>query len=535
MWFYGDGGGQRPNVIKISVDGGETYQDITADSGNYIGAVFNISPYVKEVSAFTILCEAANRSLFTSKVLDKIELVITKDEQVQPRLPHIPRILGLLLPAVIIFTYAARIHFTKAELSTAFLVILIIVLASYLRWNELLRVAGTVLEGDVAGYQRYAQKMNLFSGTGFYSAQFSQREPLYILLVKMFLLFFGNSDTHVRFVSFVFSLVTIVLTYKVAQAWFNSIVGISAALILSIHPYLITLSASGFREEWFTTLLLLFIYYGYVADTIGNRWRILSTGLLIGCMLLTRSESLLMIFIIMILTPLFAKHKWNYRMIVITLLVGISLLVPHLYSIYRTQGTPLHTVNTYTRFYVNQEFMGKPGFPTREDIVRRGMYTGKTVTPLEYYFLLHTPWEFIKYNVLGFAKIYLRMPFAFFSGRGNLERTRFELSELTNNFSLRTIKEFFSYSRAVLTANIRASMMGTSIYVAFFLGLFMIGRQCHWMLYVYLLFFQINTAFIAYVGISERLTVHTYPLVAFCCGYTFYWLYQQFMEKTAYR
>ena len=533
IWFYGDRGEQRPNAVKISVDQGKTYQRVTG-SGNYIGTVFDLSPYVKGSDNFQIMFEAKNYSQFTSKIFDKIELVISGGELARPALPNLTKILGFLFLALMIFCCANRSNVTLIEMSNLVLLLLIILLAAYFRWNELMRIAGTIFDGDVVGYNNYAKKMSLFSDNGFYSAQFGKREPLYIFIVRLFFLVFGVSDTHLRFVSFVFSLVTVYLTYKIGKEWFNTIVGIIAAFIIAVHPYLISLSARGFRAEWFTTLLLLFIYYGYVKDTLDARWRVLITGVLIGCVLLTRSESLFMVCGIMIVYPLFAKNKWNYKMVLITLMLGVSLLMPHLYSIYEIHGTPFYTVNTYTRFYVNQEFMGKPGFPTRQEIIEKGMYTGTKITPIEYYFRLHTPWQFIQYTMLGFAKIYLRMPFSFFSGRGNLEKAMFRLDTLKNNFSMSEINNFLKLSRALIKDKIWTSIMGAITFITFPLGLFLMGTQRYWIVYMYLFFFQINTAFIAYLGLSERLTVHTYPLVGLCCGFALYWMYQQLREKNLY-
>jgi hypothetical protein len=374
-------------------------------------------------------------------------------------------------------------------------------------------------------------QLDLFDDNGFYSAQFNQREPLYIFIVKVFFYFLGISDTHLRFVSFAFSLVTIYLTYRIGKEWFNPIVGLSGAFILSIHPYLISLSARGLRAEWFTTLVLLFIYFSYLNKEISYRWRVVITGFLTGAILLTRSEYLPAVVIVLLFYPFLAGSKWNYKMILITLIMGISLLTPHLYSVYKKHGNPFYTVNAYTRFYANREFMGKPGFPTKKEIVEKGMYTGAPLTPLDYYFRMHTPWQFIKYNVVGFTKIYLRMPLSFISGRGNLQDVIFRLEALQNDFSINEITNFLKHAGSLLREKIWANLISGIVCISFLLGVLLIGGSGHWMLYVYMVILQINTAFIAYVGLSERLSVHTYPCVALCCGFTLYWIYQRMIAQ----
>jgi hypothetical protein len=99
IWFYGDTGVLRPNEIKLSVDEGGTYQRV-AGSGNYVGAVFDLSPYVKESTDFQIMFEAKNYSQFTSKVFDKIELIISEEAQARPALPNLTMILGFLFVAL---------------------------------------------------------------------------------------------------------------------------------------------------------------------------------------------------------------------------------------------------------------------------------------------------------------------------------------------------------------------------------------------------------------------------------------------------
>ena len=523
IWFYGDRGVQRPNAIKISVDGGQTYQGV-AESGNYIGTVFDLTPYVKKSNNFQILFEAQNHTQLTSKVFDKIEMVIPEEEQAQPTLPNLTMIVGFLFLALIIYCYGYRATVTRTEMSVLLLLLLIIVLAAYLRWNELTRIAGTVLDADVIAYNKYAKKMRLFSDNGFYSAQFSQREPLYILLVKLFLFLFGVAETHVRFISFSFSLVVVYLTYKIGREWFNNVTAIIAAFILSIHPYLISLSARGFRAEWFTTLVLLFVYYGCVKDAISRRRRIVVISLLIGCILLTRSESLFMIAGIMIVNPLFT-NKWNYKMVLITIILGFSLLLPHLYSIYKIHGTPFHTVNIYTRFYANREFSGQPGFPTKEELATEGMYTGRKITPAEYYFSLHTPWQLVHYSTVGFVKIHLTMPLYFALGKGNLKSIEYELGMLKSNPNLRQLVVSAKQVISIIQKDWLDYTLASLLLGFFVLGVFLIAFSPNRILLVYMFLFQVQTSFIAYLGIDSRLTVHSYPFMALCCGYSIGWFF----------
>jgi hypothetical protein len=522
VWFYGDGGNDRPNALKVSVDGGRTFTQV-AGSGNYVGSVFEITSFVGDSNNFQLLFEAQNNTSYTVPVLQGLEVLISRENRVKPLLPDVTKIVGIILlfSVPLFFLFAPNMSTGEKVTSAVFLVIML--LAVYLRWNELLKMSGTFIDGDARGYSLYGEKMDLFSSQGFYSAQFEKREPLYILIVKLFFHIFGVSGTHLRLVSFVFSLATIFLTFKIGKEWFNGIVGLIAAFILAIHPYLIELSVRGLRAEWFTTLVLLFVYCSFVKVHQDAYLRTLITGLLIGCMLLTRAESLLMIVICLIAYPVIARSKWNYKMVFTALLLGVALLIPHQYRMYKHYGDPLYTVNQYTRFYANREFAGQPGFPTEEEISTRGMYAGRKITPFEYYFLLHTPRQLAQYSTIGFLKIHFTMPLYFAMGKGNLKSIEHEFEKLKTNLDLRQLAASGSGIISILHRNWLDYALASLFLLSFVLGVFLIAFSRTRMLLVFMVVFQIQTSFIAYIGVDSRLTAHSYPFIALCCGYSLAW------------
>jgi hypothetical protein len=529
VWFYGDGENDRPNALKVSVDGGKTFTQVTG-SGNYVGSVFDITSYVGGSSNVQLLCEAQNNASYTAPVLQALEVVLSRGNAVKPHLPDLPKILGIiLLFAVPLFLLFAH-NMSAGEKVTSVLFLIIMLLAVYLRWNELVKMSGSLIDGDARGYYLYGEKMDLFSSQGFYSAQFEKREPLYILIVKLFFYMFGVSGTHLRLVSFVFSLVTIYLTYKIGKEWFTGAVGLIGAFILAVHPYLIELSARGLRAEWFATLVLLFVYYSFVKVYLGPQVRTVITGLLIGCMFLTRSESLLMVVICLVVYPVVAQSRWNYKMVVTALLLGITLLIPHQYRMYKNHGDPLYTVNQYTRFYANREFAGKPGFPTEEELSTKGMYTGRKITLFEYYFSLHTPQQLVLYSTIGFLKIHLTMPLYFALGKGNLKSMEYEFETLKTNQNLRQLTISVKAIISMIKRHWHDYALASLLLVSFALGVLLIAFSPNRMLLVFMIIVQVQTAFIAYVGIDSRLTVHSYPFIALCCGYSLEWLFKDLLQ-----
>jgi len=242
-------------------------------------------------------------------------------------------------------------------------------------------------------------------------------------------------------------------------------------------------------------------------------------------MLLTRSESFLMVVISMVAYPVVARSKWNYKMVFTALLLGITLLIPHQYSMYKKHGDPLYTVNQYTRFYANREFAGQEGFPSKEELATKGMYTGRKITPAEYYFSLHTPWQLIYYSTVGFAKIHVAMPFHFALGKGNLRSIDYALGELKASFNSKQLLESGKGIVSILQKDWLDYALASLVLLSFILGVFLIAFSPYRILLAYMFLLQLQTSFIAYLGIDSRLTVHSYPFIALCCGCGIWWFF----------
>ena len=518
VWMYGDDGTLQPNAIGISSDGGKTFSTIAAN-GNFIGSVFNLSPLVSGSNQFLLLFTAGNNTGFTPAVIDKVEVIITAGKEAQPPLPNLPKMLGVFFLLFLTGYAILQRRITIPQLINLVMPMAAVLLAAYLRWNELARIAGALLEPDAQDYLNYAHIMSLFTSTGFYSGEFGFREPLYIFTAKLLCSLLGYSETHLRMVSFLFSLVVVYLTYKIGREWFSPVAGLAAALIVAVHPALIALSARGLREEMFTALLLLFIYVGFIRSTMPRLWRLLLTGLLMGGILLVRSESIAVLIILLLCYPLCNKQLWNYRMVAAAAAIGCLLLLPQFSAMNAKYGDPFAAFKHHARFYANLEFAGQPGFPTKEEIAEKGMYTGPPVSPFEYYFSYHTPWQLIKYTTIGFAKINCAMPFAFASETGNMRRIIDTFKALPPNATGRQRIAAVSFALTAVKKNFVNYCMLGFVALTFLAGVLLLLRDRCWMMFVCLVALQLQTAFVGYLDIDKRLTVPAYPLIALCCGY----------------
>ena len=521
IWLYG--APEHPTTLSLSVDNGTTYA-VIADNKNHVGEVLTINSLAQTSSKLFFRINATNHEPFTTVISDRLDIYVGTGPDVVPALPDmaIPCAIFLLVYYAV-FIILNRQSGLKTITYRAVLCCIVFA-ACYLRWNETARLAGTALDGDTLSYLNYARIMDLFSPTGFFSAQFGMREPMYLFIAKAVLAFFGFSETHLRFVSCIFSVFVIILSWQLGKQLLNEPVGLTAAAILAVHPYLIELSARGLREEVFTCLLLLLLLLSSDGRTSKKTSIIqaLTVGSLIGALLLTRSETHLMILAVMACLVLLGKKALNWRTALISLCIGITLFAPHLYNTYRLNGNPFNTMNIQARFYANMEFEGRPGFPTKQELAVNGLCSGPPITPFEYFFKLHSPWVLAAQSALGFCKTTFAMPFSFAASKGNLSKIQYSLECMKKKFSpaacgesLRwlaelTIKDISDYCFAVLLA---LSLIAGIV-------LLIINRQ--FFICSCLVTFQLHTSFIASFGIDQRLTVHAYPVTALCCAYALY-------------
>jgi hypothetical protein len=226
-----------------------------------------------------------------------------------------------------------------------------------------------------------------------------------------------------------------------------------------------------------------------------------------------------MMVIILLLYPLLVRLRWNYAMATIAIVLSLSLWIPHQYRIYKNYGDFFYTSNQYARFYTNREFAGKPGFPTKEEIMVKGMYYGPKTTPLDYYWNLHTPGQLLYGSLIGFATIHLKMPLAFISGRGNAGMVIYEAGRIVHNPGVQKVLGMLKLAGGLFMERWLANIMGLALFLTFLVGLVLMGMHRNWLMYFYLILFQMHTSFLASFGLDQRLSVHSYPLIALCCGY----------------
>ncbi|MFN3476460.1 MAG: glycosyltransferase family 39 protein, partial [Candidatus Methylomirabilales bacterium] len=253
LFFYRPSQGVK-NALKLSVDAGRTFTTI-AQNVNLLGSRIDLTPSLPG-GTFLLLFEAENRSPSPVLVLDKMDLRIFEG---RPTLPpsHLRMTLAFFALGFSVVLFTRNWRWSLPLLA-------VLAIGFFLRFLNFERVIYSALDPDAQGYRAYAERMTLFGENGFYSANFSLREPFFLLIAKTFFLLLGPSDTHLRLLSLLLSLVAILLTYRLAREPFGYGLGLLAALAMALNIPLIVESGRGLRLELEMVLLLLFCYVGFV-------------------------------------------------------------------------------------------------------------------------------------------------------------------------------------------------------------------------------------------------------------------------------
>src|SRR3989344_1445540 len=139
------------------------------------------------------------------------------------------------------------------KINSRYILLLIILLASFLRLNSLNSVPPSASVDEVSiGYNAYSI---LQTGKDEYGAKFpiilraydDWRPALYVYLVVPFVKLFGLSVFAVRFPSVILSVLTVVATYFLTKELFKNSLKIPevASLLLAIYPWHIYISRLG--------------------------------------------------------------------------------------------------------------------------------------------------------------------------------------------------------------------------------------------------------------------------------------------------
>lgn len=515
VWLYGSA--LQPAALSVSLDGGATFTELLGP-GNHRGTVIDPGRRVRDAGALVFRISAENHAPYTALVSDRVAIFLGAGGAVAPALPD------MIMPlAVFLCVYAGVFSLIgrpagPPALARRWLFCGIVFVAFYLRWHELVRLAGTPVCPDAQGYFTFARAMDLFGPRGFYSADFGLREPLYPLAAKALMAVLTPSVTHLRMVSCLFSMLAVVLTWLCGKKWLDDTAGLLGAAVMAVQPYLIELSARGLREEFFTCLVLLLLIALRLHRPAPSPARIAAAGCLAGALILTRLETAAMTGGVLLCAVLLARPRWPWPAALVAACIGLGLVAPHLYAAHHRHGSAFYAVNAHTRFYANIEFAGRPGFPSRADLRREGMYIGPPITPLEYYFTHHTVPELLWKSAVGFVKTTTALPRSFAEGKGMLRGVTAWLDCQLESPGWSSCRTYLRCLSGLTAADIADYVAAAVLSLSLIAGIAVMIFRGHWFFCGCLLTLQAHLSLIASLGIDQRLGAHVYPVIALCCA-----------------
>ncbi len=355
-----------------------------------------------------------------------------------------------------------------------------------IRLEALAEVAWSRLDPDVINYMMLAEGMSSPYDTG-------SREPLWVWVIKGWVGLVGNSSLNLRYLTVILSLLLLILAYKLFRDYTGSaLLGILVAWLLSVNPYLVSLSLRGLREEAYLISILCLFYFVFVQNG-----KMSFRNQAVGLALSGAAAQLLRFNSYMFVLPLWVVWAWRQgagrvKACTLSLAFIIIVSVPHLVHNYQQFGDPLYSMNVHFVWARNIEFvmvkdLGCEGCPTREEM-QVNSTPGPSLGAFEYLFGLHSVQEVMSRTAQGYLDLYLRPTDLFETQTGTQSRIA---------------------------------------YAFYLLGLGLILFNQHRVVLAVIVLLANAIPFVMTLGFDQRLAIQTAPFVTFILAYGLWWSFDR--------
>jgi|GEM_PF-6605070 len=406
--------------------------------------------------------------------------------------------------------------------------LLLLLVGGSLRLSLLSFQNGVRLDPDVIMYQIFAERLEWFhADKGFYSASFSEREPLWIAILKLWQGWVGVGPLSARLLTCILSVAVIafsgILLWRFIGKNFWVIAGMA---LVALNSALVEESCRGLRSEAMTLGFIVFILLTF--NERESRFSPVRAGLLGGTWALVQSPALGVVFgtwlVLWLMNVLDNRVPMTFIIpkgytlpkVVLAMSLSLALFIPHLYGLQKRHGDWRWPSYGYARWNANVEFperLGTPGFPTQEEF-NKSPYAGPRISYGEYLFGLHTPFQLVKYQILGWIELTAYQVLSF--SPQSLKRLMFAVSS-------------GSFSGILMS-------IGPALALGFLLGIvslvtwfrLLLDKRLWWMPLM-LLWGTYYVAFLYHVRLVEPLrhTMHTYPLLVLIMTWGAQWLWHR--------
>ena len=280
----------------------------------------------------------------------------------------------------------------------------IVALALSLRWEYLNEFKYGILDPDVQFFKSLALEMKHPYDT-------SYREPLWILIIRIWQEIYGPDDLGIKLLGVFFSLMLVLTSYKFFLDYTRSYpLALLVAFFLATNEFLIQRSPRGFRLEIYTASIMMFCSYVFVPSArLSPRTRLIGLAVWSTLLELIRINSFFFIFPFLIYS--FWKFRINWPKLLYPIIAISIFLAPFLVCCYQKFGDPFYSINIHSSWYRNHEFKSNcVGCPTPEEL-NRNSYAGEKVAATKYIFGMHQTQEIIKNTLQGYYAIFLQHSF----------------------------------------------------------------------------------------------------------------------------
>jgi len=201
----------------------------------------------------------------------------------------------------------------------------------------------------------------------FYAAHF--REPVFTFVTREFLRGFHDQDVAVSFASAFFSVLAVWMTYVLGAAVWSRLVGLVAALALSLDKDVIALASLGWRDDAYMAAVALCVYLmlrlwragqspagvtrlgrfqldnGYLEASV--------LGVTAGFAIMTRLMAVSLLTFGVGYFILLARTSWRRKLTMAAIAAGLAIAVsaPYFINCWKVYGDPFYTFNVHGTFY----------------------------------------------------------------------------------------------------------------------------------------------------------------------------------------
>jgi hypothetical protein len=288
--------------------------------------------------------------------------------------------------------------------------------ALWMRWDALVVERNMPLGEDASGYVEIAR-------TGsFYETQQADapwvREPLFPAALRLWFAFLPETGPSARLAAICIGVLPVLLVWFVGRAFFGPFAALGAAAFLAVSRFSAGESAQVLRDDLLTAATLAaLIVPAYLR---GVRWRRAAALGVCGAMLcLLRINNVLLVGALA--GWLFWRDRWDWREALLALSVAVLPLLPHLrYNATIGNGDAFYSSNVHTRYYLNKDMIGQPGFPATQAEYEANPYAGGVVSSAAM-FRYYPAGEVLRRFALGYANLFAwRFPHGYLFGGNEL-------------------------------------------------------------------------------------------------------------------